>query len=75
MTPITNRPIPDGYQLEWDNTIWNVGYVFRWSNVYDDYLRCNRITVKPGESLAVAFQREVNEPLTLDLNREVFFLK
>jgi hypothetical protein len=71
--PITKREIPDGFQLEWDNTTWNVGFVFIWSDVYECYLQQGQITVKPGDTLTEAFERVVGEPLFSD--REVFFVK
>ena len=72
MKPITQRPIPEGYTTEWDNTIWNVGIVFLWSDIFDDYLQSGRITVKPGDTLAEAFEREMNEPMWKEF--EVFFV-
>jgi len=73
-TAITSRPIPEGYQLEWDNTIWNVGHVFRWSEFYRQYMvERFRITVRPGETLPEAWQREYDSPMGLDY--EIFFRK
>lgn len=71
--PITKREIPDGFQLDWNSEIWNVGFVFIWSDVFDGYLRQGQITVKPGDTLSEAFERVVGEPLFS--NREVFFVK
>lgn len=67
------RPIPDGYCLEWDDTIWNVGHVFRWSPVYEMFLQCRNITVKPKQTLAEAFEAAYNHPMWNDY--EVFFVK
>ena len=63
-TPIHNRPIPHGYKLEWDPTLWNVGYLFSWSEVFGAYvLQSNQmgggaVTVRPGETIGESLQRE-----------------
>lgn len=55
-TPVSLREPPAGYVEEYDDTIWNVGHVFRWSEVYEAWLDCShQITVKPGQSLAEAY--------------------
>lgn len=47
---------PDGYTEKWDNSIWNVGYVFWWSDFYGKWLDCDhRVTVKPGQTLIDAY--------------------
>jgi len=63
-TPIHQRPIPHGYKLEWDSGIWNVGYLFSWSEVFGEYvlqsnrIGCGAVTVRPGESLWLSLHRE-----------------
>jgi len=63
-TPLHKRPIPHGYKLEWDSGIWNVGWLFSWSEVFGAYvLQSNRInggavTVRPGETIGDTLQRE-----------------
>ena len=58
MTPIHKRELPDGFQLEWDDTTWNVGHLFRWSEFYESFL-CEScpITVRPGDTLPEAYER------------------
>lgn len=63
-TPVSMREPPDGFQEEWDRGLWNVGHVFRWSEVYSAWCDCqHRITVKPGQTLAEAYETAVDEPL------------
>ena len=73
MKPITSRPIPEGYTLYWDNTTWNVGHIFRWSDVYDQYMKECTITIKPGQTLPEAFEAVINEPMFPGY--EVFFVE
>lgn len=73
MKPVTSREIPEGFQLDWDDQIWNVGHVFRWSEVYDCYLQEGLISVRPGDSLSEAFESVFDTPYTLEF--EVFFVK
>ena len=73
MKPVTSREIPEGYQLDWNNQIWSVGHVFRWSEMYDCYLNEGMVTVRPGDSLPQAFERVFDMPYTSEY--EVFFLK
>ncbi len=64
MTTVSNRPAPDGYTEEWDSEGWNVGFIFRWSDVYDDWLDCGVVvTVKPGQTLSEAFEDRINHPM------------
>ena len=65
------HPTPDGYTKEWDFTLWNVGHVFRWSDVYEAWLECGRCTVKPGQTLGEAFEAWADHPMWLDY--AVFF--
>jgi hypothetical protein len=73
MTPLTKREVPDGFTTEWDNTTWNVGFTFMWSDVYQGYLRCGQITVKPGDTLPEAWERVMNEPMWPEY--EIFFVE
>lgn len=73
MRPVTSREIPEGYALSWNDQIWNVGYVFMWSEVYDCYLEHGRITIRPNDSLAESFERGYDMPMTTEY--EIFFLK
>jgi hypothetical protein len=53
-----------GYQEEWDSTTWNMGFVFRWSEFYEAWLDCGIVlTVKPGQTLAEAFEVRMDEPM------------
>ena len=71
-TSLTNRPIPDGFQLDWDSKVWNVGHVFVWSEFFKTYTQSNsNISIKPGETLAAAFKRHCGIDLTNDY--EIFF--
>lgn len=73
MTTVANRPVPDGYTEEWDSTIWNVGHVFMWSDVYECWLDHDlMITVKPGQTLSEAYTAVTDEPLWKQYN--VFFV-
>jgi hypothetical protein len=73
MKPITSRPIPEGFTLEWDNTIWNVGHTFQWSDVFQQYMKQGTIAVKPGQTLPEAFQSILGEPMWPEY--EIFFIK
>jgi len=58
------RAIPDGYTDQYDSTIWNVGHVFRYSDVYDGWLDCNiRLSIKPDESIVDAYTAYTDEPM------------
>jgi len=72
-TPITNRELPDGFQLDWDPDSWNVGHLFRWSAFYDCYLNEGaRLTVKPGDTLQDAHRRAFGCEMELDF--DIFFV-
>ena len=69
----TNRTPPEGYTRSYNPDMWNVGHVFRWSNVYDCWLDCElRLTVKPQDTLQDAYFRVVDETLWRGV-LEVFF--
>jgi len=73
MTSVSNRPVPDGYTEEWDSTTWNVGFIFRWSEVYEAWLDCTAMaTVKPGQSLCEAFEARMDGPMWNDYT--IFFV-
>lgn len=57
MTAITNREIPEGYTLEWDQSIWNVGIVFAWSEQFKKFLHRGIISLKPSETLVECLER------------------
>ena len=62
-----DRPNPDGFTAEWDFTIWNVGYVYRWSDVCECWLDCEvSVTVKPNVTLDRAFEGCMDHPMWLD---------
>ena len=66
--------IPDGYQLEFNATLWNVGVEFIWSNFYECWLETRyRFTIRPNENIAEAYLRESGENLPFDA--DVFFVK
>lgn len=72
-TPMHKRPIPDGFQLDWDTSIWNVGHVFQWSEVWKKFACIGTVTVKPNEDIAQSLERLDYDPLNSDI--EVFFQK
>lgn len=73
MTNVTSKPVPDGYTVEWDNTIWNVGHIFRWSDLYEGWLNYeHRVTVKPGQGLGEVFEGATGEPMWL--HYRIFFV-
>lgn len=44
---------PNGFQYDWDETIWNVGFVFKWSKFYNEWIMTyQRVSVPPKTSLA-----------------------
>ena len=63
-TPIHKRPIHYGYKLDWDSTLWNVGWLFSWSEPFGEYvlqsnrIGCGAVTVRPGESIWLSLHRE-----------------
>ena len=71
-TPLHKREIPNGYTLDWDKSIWNLGQVFVWSYAFDGYLLGPIITVRPNERLNDAYKRETKNNLTQDT--EIFFV-
>jgi len=73
MTPITKRPCPAGYTTEWDSSIWNIGFTFQWSEFYQQYMREGSITIKPGQTLAEAFESVIGEPMWPEY--EIFFVE
>jgi len=70
-TPITSRDLPDGMKLDFDNTAWNIGHAYRWSEIYQSYMWYGTLTVKPGQSLAEAWDNRYDEPMWPDY--EIFF--
>ncbi len=69
----TIRELPDGYTDQHDSTIWNVGHVFSWSNVYEAWLDCNgQLTVKPNMTVRDAFENFMDHPMWD--NYAVFFV-
>jgi len=73
MPYIAERPIPAGYTEHWDFTIWNVGIVFEWSDVFKAWVELGRCTVKPGQVLHEAFADWTDGPMKLD--HSIFFIK
>jgi hypothetical protein len=71
MTTATIRELPDGYTDQHDSDVWNVGHVFRWSNLYDTWLYCGVITVKPNATIKDAYEDFMAEPIYP--NCDVFF--
>jgi hypothetical protein len=66
------RIIPDGFSDQFDSTIWNVGFVFRYSGVIDMWLDCNiGLTVKPDMSVEDAYEAHTGDTMSDDYN--VFF--
>jgi hypothetical protein len=63
MTVVSNRPVPDGFTAEWNHTVWNVGFVFRWSDVYEAWLACGECAVRPGQMLSDAFAEWSGQPM------------
>ena len=74
MTAISNREPPDGYTEEWDSNAWSVGFVYRWSDVYEGWMDENVVvTVKPGKALCEAFEARMDHPMGSEYN--IFFSK
>lgn len=72
VTPVTKRPIPDGYTLDYNPDIWNVGHVFRWAEFFGQYAKDTQlVSIAPNEKLAVAYERAFGEPQPT--NVEIFF--
>lgn len=65
--------IPEGYTDQHDSDIWNIGYVFQWSNVYECWMNCEiRLTIKPNASVDIAFEDRMEYPMSSDYT--VFFI-
>jgi len=71
MTPITKREIPDGFKLDWDTTAWSIGFIFKWSEYYKQYISERAVTVKPNQSLLEAFESVMEGQMYPDY--EIFF--
>lgn len=77
----TTADPPTGYVEDWNKEIWNVGHVFMWSTAFKNlkedpegiWIRKGHITVKPGDTIAKAFERELGEPMFPNYN--VFFVE
>jgi len=67
------RELPEGFQLDWDKAIWNVGHVYIWSPVFEGWLRSGIITVRPNDTLAEAYERVYDAPLPK--HTEIFFVE
>ena len=68
----TRSEPPDGFTEKWDSNTWNVGFVFRWSDVFETWLDCCVIlTIKPNQTLPDAFETRMNEPMWDDY--DIFF--
>ncbi len=67
----TTADPPTGYVKDCNKEIWNVGHVFQWSPYHENWIRHGRITVKPGDTIAEAFERELGESMFPSHN--VFF--
>ena len=66
-TDCPGHPVPAGWTDEWDTTIWNVGWVFRWSPVFNGWVDQRiTLTVKPFETLGDAFERRMDHAMWLD---------
>ena len=66
------RPIPNGYTDQHDSDVWNVGEVFRWSDVYECWLECGvRMTIKPNVPIDIAFEDCMGHSMWFDY--AVFF--
>lgn len=63
---ISQREAPHGFTEHWDGSIWNVGFIFQWSIVHQQWVNQNLpTTVKPGQCLADAFRARI-DPSGLD---------
>ena len=72
LTALTADP-PEGFIEEWDNSIWNVGFVFRWSSVYEAWLADGMISVRPNDTLAQAWDRDRPNELFTTNDFNIFF--
>lgn len=57
---VTNIPAPDGYTENHDSTVWNVGFVFWYSNVYEAWLEDAVISVRPGQTGSEALEERTD---------------
>ena len=74
MTSVAMREAPDGMTYDYNESIWNVGHVYTWSNVFEGWLWTQiRLSIKPYENLTEAYQRETGQ--SLPLNTTIFFVK
>lgn len=64
MANATTQPAPDGYTENYDSSLWNVGHVFSWSNVYEAWLDCSvRLSIKPDMPISEAFEERMDHPM------------
>jgi len=59
------RQPPLGYTEDRDASVWNVGFVYRWSDVYDAWMESGRCTVKPDQTCREAFEDWAGHPMGL----------
>ena len=72
-TPLHKMDPPDGFTEDWNTTIWNVGFVFRWSEVFECWLDCQIVlTVRPNQTLSEAYELRMGEPLVVGY--DIFFV-
>lgn len=60
MPDVMGIPAPDGYTEDHDSTVWNVGFVFWYSRVYEDWLQDAVISVRPGQSGTEALEERTD---------------
>ena len=60
--------LPEGYTRTDDRTeIWRVGFVYRWSPVFEAWLDCCQlVSIRPGETGAESYLREFDRIAKLD---------
>lgn len=70
MATVDRQP-PDGFMTHHNSMLWSAAHLFQWSKVYGKWIDLDyALTVKPGETIAEAYDREVGGPM--DTKRAFF---
>lgn len=71
---VSNRPVPFGFQEDWNATIWNVGHVFTWSPVFAQWIKTGAmVSVRPDQCIADAFCAAMGRKM--DNDTTLFFVE
>ena len=60
--------LPDGFVLtDKPSELWRVGFVYRWSEVFESWLDCCQlVSIRPEETVAESYLREFDRIAKLD---------